>query len=149
MRDRQLEISLAGKFGFSGFLKVGHTCLVGSRRRHLNYEDVSSTTGSQGDIFPSAVRIPRGLGPPTRAGSDSAVLRSEREGRKDRRPSGPRGPHPTYLSDHWKAHDEETDAAAQRKDRLVRAQVLGELVRDGGHYGLDGGKLEWCQERGV
>lgn len=143
MRSSQPEISLAGEFGFSGFLKVGHTCLVGSRRRHLNYEDVSSTTGSQGDIFPSAVRIPRGLGPRTRTGRDSAVLRSER------RPPGPRGPQPTYLSDHWEAHDEETNAAAQRKDRLVRAQVLGELVRDGGHYGLDGGKLEWCQEKGV
>lgn len=47
-----------------------------------------------------------------------------------------------YLSDHGEAHDEETNAAAQSKDRLVCAQVLGKLVRDGGHYGLDGGKLE-------
>ena len=29
------------------------------------------------------------------------------------------------------------------------AQVLGELVRDGGHYGFDGGKLGGCQEKGV
>lgn len=58
-------------------------------------------------------------------------------------------PIPTYLSDHWKAHDEETNAAAQREDRLVCAQVFGELIRDGGHYGLDGGKLEWLQESGV
>ena len=40
------------------------------------------------------------------------------------------------------AHDEETNTAAQSEDRFVRAQVLGELVRDGGHYGLNGGKLE-------
>lgn len=52
-----------------------------------------------------------------------------------------------HLSDHWEAHDEETNAAAQSEDRLVCAQVLGELVRDGGHDGLDGGKLEQGQER--
>lgn len=51
-----------------------------------------------------------------------------------------------YLGDHGKAHDEETNAAAQSEDRLVCAQVLGELVRDGGHYGLDCGKLEQCQQ---
>lgn len=32
------------------------------------------------------------------------------------------------LSDHWKAHDEETNAASQSEDRLVCAQVFGELV---------------------
>lgn len=53
------------------------------------------------------------------------------------------------LSDHRKAHNEEADAAAQGEDRLVRAQVLGELIRDGGHYGLDGGKLQRCQKRGI
>lgn len=70
-------------------------------------------------------------------------------GKRTASPQVPAGPTPTYLSDHWKAHDEETNAAAQSKDRLVCAQVLGELVRDGGHYGLDGGKLEWCQEKGL
>lgn len=57
------------------------------------------------------------------------------------------GQQAAYLSDHRKAHDEETDTATQSEDRLVCAQVLGELVRDGGHDGLDGGKLEWRQER--
>lgn len=51
-----------------------------------------------------------------------------------------------YLCDHWKSHDEETNATAQSKDRLVCAQVLGELIWDGGHYGLNGGKLKWGQE---
>lgn len=53
------------------------------------------------------------------------------------------GQQAAYLSDHRKAHDEETDTATQSEDRLVCAQVLGELVRDGGHDGLNGGKLEW------
>ena len=45
------------------FLQVGHTCLVGSRRLRLNYEDARSIVHSQGDIFPSAVRISNGLVP--------------------------------------------------------------------------------------
>lgn len=46
MMHNQLEISLVSKFGFSSCFKVGHTCLFGSRRLHLNYEDAGSTTRS-------------------------------------------------------------------------------------------------------
>lgn len=43
---------------YSIFLKVGHTCLVGSGKQHLNYEDATSNTSSQGDGFLSVARIP-------------------------------------------------------------------------------------------
>lgn len=46
-----------------------------------------------------------------------------------------------YLSDHRKAHDEKRDAAPESEQGLVCTQVLGELVRNGGHDSLDGGKL--------
>ena len=38
------------------------------------------------------------------------------------------GQQAAHLSDHREAHDEETNAAAQSEDRLVCAQVLGELI---------------------
>lgn len=55
----------------------------------------------------------------------------------------------SHLCDHWEAHNEEADTAAQGEHRLVCAQVLGELIRNGGHNGLDGGKLKQDQDRSV
>lgn len=134
------------------FLQVGHTCLIGSRRLRLNYEDARSILSSQGDIFPSAVRISNGLVPSTWKwqcfGCYSKVweLRVKRwkshSPTRNLPPSEACAQQASYLSDHWEAHDEETNTAAQSEDRFVSAQVLGELIRDGGHYGLDGGKLE-------
>lgn len=49
----------------------------------------------------------------------------------------------THLCDHRKAQEEEAGAADQGEERLVLPQVFGELVRHGGHDGLDGGELEW------
>lgn len=46
-----------------------------------------------------------------------------------------------HLCDHGEAQDEEADAADQGEDWLMLPQVLGELVRHGGHDGLDSGKL--------
>ncbi len=58
----------------------------------------------------------------------------------------------SYLRDHGKSQDEEGDAADQSEERLVFPQVFGELVRNRGHDGLNGGKLEkkdeWEEEGG-
>lgn len=46
-----------------------------------------------------------------------------------------------YLCDHGKAQEEEAEAADQGEEGFVFPQVFGELVRHGGHDGLDGGEL--------
>lgn len=100
--------------------------------------------------FPPVVRIPNGPVPSLQKWQGFGdCYESESWVWKHRQPPGPHLPAPAHLSDHREAHDEETNAAAQSEDRLVCAQVLGELVRDGGHYGFDGGKLEGCREKGV
>lgn len=55
----------------------------------------------------------------------------------------------SHLCDHREAHNEEADTAAQGEHRLVCAQVLGELIRNGGHDGLDGGKLKQDQDKSM
>lgn len=53
----------------------------------------------------------------------------------------------SHLCDHWEAHNEEADATAQGEHGLVCTQILGKLIRDGGHDGLDCGKLKEYQDR--
>lgn len=53
-----------------------------------------------------------------------------------------------HLCDHGEAQDEEADTADQGEEWLMLPQVLGELVRHGGHDGLNGGKL-WAETNGT
>ena len=55
----------------------------------------------------------------------------------------------SHLCDHREAHNEEAVPAAQGEHRLVCAQVLGKLIRDGGHDGLNGGKLKEYRDKSI
>ncbi len=48
----------------------------------------------------------------------------------------------SYLGDHGEAQHKKSQTANQSEQRLVFAQVIGELIRNRRHYSFYGGKLE-------
>lgn len=48
----------------------------------------------------------------------------------------------SYLGDHGETQHKKGQTANQSEQRLVFAQVIGELIRNRRHYSFYGGKLE-------